>query len=346
MRLTSIAQRLHTRWRRGSCPALGCLLLALVLAGCGSAEFSSRFNADGSARHTLEISVPTTELSEVEAARIVAFFDQIDQQSADAGLDVVRYQSGPEIIFRVTRSVPDSIDVGAALNGLLNASGLNPAPGVIAPFTGTFRQESRAVGGRFYALDLTVDGDVLFETISEERGLGSDPSFPAGLRDDVRVQYRASMPGRITEMNGRQQDDGTVIWDIPLTGTTAMSARSTLSGGFATTGFVIVAVAVAVIIAGTALLVALAINRWPLPRRLRAAEVEAERGRQNVAGVWLARRAQRIAMLLERSDAGSGDAPVSESEGDDGVDAKGDGSPAGVHGSRAGSETPGTRLET
>jgi hypothetical protein len=325
---------------------LGWLVLAVTLTGCGSAEFSSRFNADGSARHTLQISIPTTELSDVEAARIVAFFDQIDRQSADAGLDVVRFQSGPEIIFRVTRSVPDSSDVGAALNGLLNASGLNPSPGIIAPFAGTFRQESRAVGGRYYALALTVNGDVLFETISEERGLGSDPSWPAGLRDDVEVQYLASLPGRITEMNGEQLDDGSVVWNIPLSGTTAMSARSTLSGGFATTGFVIVAIAVAVVIAGAALLVALAINRWPLPRRLRAAEVEAEQGQQNVAGAWLSRRAQQIAALLERSDSGQSNALSSESEASDGVDAEGDGPPAGVRGGRAGSEAPGPRLET
>lgn len=330
------------RWR-ASRTALGYILALLLLAGCGSSEFASEFHADGSARHTLEISIPTTELSQSDSARIASFFAQIDQQSADNGLDVVRFQSGADLVFRVSRDVEDAEDVGASLNGLLNASGLNAAPGITAPFSGTFRQESQPLGGRIYELTLSASGDELFEAITLESGLSADPNWPSDLRDGFRVQYLATLPGRITETNGEELGDGRVVWEMELAGVTHMTARSTLSSGGAATLFVFVALAAGAAIAGVALLLGLAVNRWPWPRRLRDAEVQAEEGRQSVVGLWVARRAERVADRLH-----SGRTPVHQAgkERDaNGAHAEGDGSPAGVHGGGAGSETQGPRIE-
>lgn len=329
--------------RRAGRVVLGCAFILLLISGCGSAEFASEFHADGSARHTLEISIPTNELSEADAARISSFFTQIDQQSADNGLDVVRFQNGPLLVFRVSRDVEHAEDVGAALNGLLNASGLNSSPGITAPFSGTFRQESQAVGGRIYELNLTANGDELFEAITQETGVTGEPNWPPDLRQSFQVQYVATMPGRVTDTNGRETDGGELVWNMPLSGVTTMTARSTLSSGGAATTFVVIAVVAGAAIASFGLWLGLRVYRWPWPRRLRDAEVEAERGRTSVIGLWVAGRAERVAVRLH-----AGRAPVyvsGEERVDDGTHPEGDGPPAGVHGGGAGAETPGARLE-
>jgi hypothetical protein len=317
--------------------------MLMVITGCGSAEFASEFHADGSARHMLEINIPTNELSEADSARISNFFTEIDQQSADNGLDVVRFQSGPMLVFRVSRTVENAEDVGAALNGLLNASGLNSSPGITAPFSGVFRQESQAVGGRIYELNLTANGDELFEAITQETGLTIDPSWPPDLRANFRVQYIATMPGRVTETNGMEVDDGKLIWDLPLTGVTTMTARSTLSSGGAATTFVVIAIAAGAAIAGFGLWLGLRVYRWHWARRLRDAEVEAERGRTSVMGLWVAGRAEQVAVLLHT---GRLDVDVrGEERVDDGPHTEGDGPAAGLPGGGAGPEAPGARLE-
>jgi hypothetical protein len=330
------------RWR-ASRAVVGCAFILMTLTGCGSAEFASEFHADGSARHTLEISIPTSELSEADAARISSFFTKIDQQSADNGLDVVRFQSGPLLVFRVSREVENAEDVGAALNGLLNASGLNSSPGITAPFSGVFRQESRPVGGRAYELNLTANGDELFEAITQETGATADPSWPADLRESFRVQYVATMPGRVTETNGMEADDGELIWDMPLTGVTTMTARSTLSSGGGATAFVVIAIAAGVVIAGFGLWLGLRVYRWRWARQLRDAEVEAERGRSSVMGLWVAGRAERVAVLLHTGRQANG--ASGEERVDDGPHTEGDGPAAGLHGGGTGSEAHGARLE-
>jgi len=199
-----------------------------VLSGCAEVRFGSTFNQDGTAAHTLEVTVPRASLTEQDTARIERQIADAELNARSGGLTTARIDNPEAIGIRVINTTNDATDAGLALNSIFNTLVVNETRGPVAPFQGTFGQVSGAVGGNSFKLELTVDGDLLYAAAANFAPGHPQFSTPEGVRELVRIEYRVTMPGEITDTNGGKRGEGSALWAIPLEGPTQLEATSTV----------------------------------------------------------------------------------------------------------------------
>ncbi len=326
-----------------------------MLTGCVSVEFGSELSDDGSGRHWIGVTFPTSELERPEFPGINSTLDNIVAEAEAAGLEVTTVEEGDLVTVSVSTEQTDSEDVGAALNSLLNATGINASPGIVAPFQGTFRQKSEAVGGTVYVLDLMVDGEQLFESLAV-LGTGDFEALPPEqIRQQLELEYFASLPGEVTETNGELIDLNTVRWQIPLAGTVDLTATSKESESGSGLLFTISGLIFAALTAlATVAIVRILLRRRQLARHIHDAVPDLPQAtKDNIAGLWIARKIRPIVLRIWQSSGSSSPPPISDSllepgkEVDElGAHTEGNRPVAGVYSSGTGAETASPRPET
>lgn len=200
----------------------------VVFSACGKASFGSTFRASGTATHELRIAVDRAAIDANRADAVNEALVLAEERARTGGLDARRIGSNAEVGLLVSSNTDDATDTGAALNTLINS--LSPSQGVapVAPFIGTFGQDSPALGGNEYQLSLVVDGALLQDAFN---ALTAD-LVGTGLIDETpvafEVTYQATMPGDIKESDGESIDNDTVRWALPLNAVTEVNAVSSV----------------------------------------------------------------------------------------------------------------------
>lgn len=212
-------------------PAALCVLLAAtLLAGCVDVQFESEFNEDGSALHAFQATIEREGLEQLESVggEMTTTFDPEDgrEQAEAAGFDFAPIDTDDEVGSRVSKTYDDGQNVGAALDDMLVATADEGTASPVGAVTGTFVND-----GDEYRLNLTVDSDILFANsgVAEDSENVEDLGF-GDLDSFIDITYTATMPGEISETNGRDLGDGKVEWELPLTGITEISAVSKEEG--------------------------------------------------------------------------------------------------------------------
>ncbi len=266
-----------------------------------------------------------------------AAWTAIAADATQAGLEAERIDSDEFVKFQISVDRPDGQDAGAALNSLLNATGLNSSPGISAPFQGSFEQQGAPVGGSNFVLNLTIDGPMLVEALSF-------PDLPAGSvandGEDIGLSYTAKMPGSLQETTGREIAEGVIFWQIDRTGITEADAESS-AGDTSTVALFIVAGIASVL--GVVILAA-SIG-WLLARKPALASNIGQASRHfprrttiTREGLWIAYRTRTLVDRIWNRAADNQKPPIQDDllkepeEEEDGVDTKGDRPSAGVHG--------------
>jgi hypothetical protein len=200
----------------------------MLFSGCASVRFGSNFTEDGTATHTLEVTVPRASMTEQDIARVERQIADAEVKARSSGLTTARIDNPDLLGIRVINTTQDATNAGLALNSIFNTLSLNSDSAPVAPFHGTFERVSEAVGGTSFKLELTVDGDLLY--VAAANVAPGHPQFSTadGVREVVKIEYVLTMPGEITETNGGLRGEGGVVWTIPLDGPTLLEARSTV----------------------------------------------------------------------------------------------------------------------
>jgi hypothetical protein len=300
-----VARRHCGTYRHHLAAALLTILAAGLMSACIDVEVSSEYRLDGSASHAIEIQIEHVPADRSEADDLVAILAELEQRSTNAGLEFERTEQAGLTSIRISGTTSEGQEAGAALNSLINATGISVTPGVTAPFRGTFRRETGAIGGSSYMLDLSVDGELLFESVVFER-----LSVPVEeQREVVSLVYVATFPGDVTRTTGEQIGDRTVRWTVPFEGVTDLHATARTGGAGSAALFIIVGVAAAVVIVAIA-----AGLGWYLARRKRLSAtlggaIHRLPGQQTITheGIWVARK---ISGLTHRLTGHKPDGPL------------------------------------
>ncbi|HYI13995.1 MAG TPA: hypothetical protein VEX37_01290, partial [Thermomicrobiales bacterium] len=103
-----------------ACGQIGVAAVAcvLVFAGCASVRFGSTFNEDGTATHTLEVTVPRASMNEQDVARVERQIADAEMNARSGGLTTVRIDNPESIGIRVINTTQDATDAGLALNSI------------------------------------------------------------------------------------------------------------------------------------------------------------------------------------------------------------------------------------
>ncbi len=213
--------------------ALSVLFAAVFLAGCVDANLESEFNEDGSAVHAFQATIEREGIEQLESmgGEMTTTFDPEDgrEQAEAAGFDFTPIDTDDAVGSRVSKMYDDGQNVGAAFDDMLVATADEGTASPVGAVTGTFVKD-----GDEYRLNLTINSDILFANtgVTEDSEDVEDLGF-GDLESFINITYAATMPGEITETNGSDRGDGKVEWDLPLTGTTEVTAVSKVeeSGG-------------------------------------------------------------------------------------------------------------------
>lgn len=297
-----MATQTTTKWQFhsfGPAQILSLLIATVLFSACVDVEIGSEYLLDGSATHSIQIAISQEPDERVTPGEIAGFLSDLEQQATDAGLEFARSEGQGVTTVRITGTTSDGEDAGASINGLINATGLNALAGVTAPFRGTFARETGAVGGTAYILDLSVDGQLLFDsvavTVTDEQ--------ETALRETLTMHYDATLPGDVTETGGEQLNDNTVRWEIPPDVETQIQATSRIGGSGSAALFIVLGIVaiVAVIIIATGL-------GWYFARRARLANalggaLHRLPGQQTITteGAWVAAKISGLTRRLSRT---------------------------------------------
>jgi hypothetical protein len=224
------------------------LLLAVLLGGCIEVRIESTFEDDLSALHALQTTIERAGLDQLAAMGgedTDPFEDSAETraQAEAAGLTYEEIDTDEHVGWRVSKRYEDSSDLGAVLNEM--SADADPEVESADTFSGSIVRD-----GNTYRLNLTVNSSDIFEDQeSEADDLGMDPS---ALFSFV---YIMTMPGTVTETNGTRVGDNQIRWELPITGTTTLTAVSEVSspavaGG--TSSVIIIAVVAALVLAAGA----------------------------------------------------------------------------------------------
>jgi hypothetical protein len=242
---------------------LGALtLLVAVLAGCIEVRVESEFDDDLGAQHSFQMTMERQSYNQLRAmggsTEDDPFGDteEARQQAEAQGMDFEEIDTDQHIGWRVSKRVEDSRDVGATLNEIFTES--DPEAEPVSGFSGTIERD-----GNTYRLNLVANSDQIFEgQEADAEDLGMDMSAI------LTFVYVVAMPGEVTETNGTRLDDRRVQWEIPLTGTTTMTAVSQASGGGVgggTTTWVLIALVALLVIGGAVAAYLFTQRRRPAP---------------------------------------------------------------------------------
>lgn len=258
------------------------------MSGCVDVEVTSDYREDGSASHVVQLRIEHVSANRSESDDLQAVLRDLEQRSIDSGLQFERVDETGLTTVRIIAETAEGQEAGAALNSLINATGINSTPGVTAPFRGTFSRETGAIGGSSYHLDLIVDGSLLFESVVNDRFSGT----PEEQRAAVSMTYVATFPGDVTDTSGEQIDDRSVRWDVPFEGETDLSATASTGGAGSAALFIIVGLVAAILI----LVVAIVFGRYFAGRKristTLGGAIHRLPGQQTITheGVWVAAR--------------------------------------------------------
>lgn len=202
------------------------LFAALLLASsCVTMEIESEFNEDGSATHSMAVSIDTSMLEGLggeEELNPDEGFEELEEAAEAEGYRVEQIDEDGVVGVRITTDVEDNSDLGAVINGIFNTDAAEGE--MVNAFSGSFEEDDGT-----YRLELTVDGDELMQGAGEDLGGGELTGFdPSQI---FEMTYIASLPGEIDEdeTNGTVLDDGRVQWDLPLSGSETLVAQSSTS---------------------------------------------------------------------------------------------------------------------
>lgn len=284
--------------RRQATSVLLVILCAVTFNACVDVEVISEYREDGSASHAVLMEIDLVPADAEQREDIDDILADLEQRSTDAGLEFERSEKGGVISVQISGTTSEGEEAGAAINGLLNATGLSASPGITAPFRGTFTRETGAIGGSVYTLDLEADGQVLFDSIAVDF-LGAND---AERREAVSMRYVATLPGDITNTTGETITDSTVRWTIPFDTVTELSATSRTGGAGSVALFIIGGIVATMVI----LAIAIALG-WYFAGRERLATVLGGAihrlpGQQTITreGVWVARQIRGLTHRLSR----------------------------------------------
>ncbi len=287
--------------RRPIVAILATLTFALILSACMQIEVESDFQADGSARHSIETTIDRTFLDDPAISDEIGGpldFSEAERQGEEAGFDVEVIDTASRVGVRLSTDVEDNSDLSDVLGELFAVAGSDSPPE--GGFQGSFT-ESSSLGSTTYRFELTADGDALFENQQElfngdpedelgpdlEDELGDEFSDEFGDQFDfdlepgldmfgqfVNMTYTVSMPGEITEHNGSSAGPERVQFEIPLSGSETFFAESEEGSGMSV--WVIVG-----IILGLAALALLITGGFVLMRGQKAPDLSSEPPRSN-----------------------------------------------------------------
>lgn len=297
-----VTRRHRPRKQRWISVPLLLIVALLTLSACVDVELGSEYRSDGSASHTIQIRIEFVPADREDVEDMNAVLADLEERTINSGLEFERSDESGVVSIRISGTTSEGQEAGAALNSLLNATGINASPGVTAPFRGTFQRETGAIGGSSYTLDLSVDGEMLFESVVIDRLSSNDQTS----RSAVNMVYIATFPGDVTRTTGEKIADDTVRWEIPFTGVTDLSATSRTGGPGSIALFVVGGVAVAIII----LIIAVALG-WYLARRNRLSMtlrggIHRIPGQQTITreGIWVARKVNNLTHRFHRDRSG------------------------------------------
>lgn len=206
---------------------LGVALVALLVVGCVDIEMKSDFRADGGALQSVEITIEKSALAQLEqvgGGEVSSTFTDTEgaQATAEAaGLDYESIDNDQAQGARVSKDVEDSSDLEATFNEIFSNVATDEQPVPTGAVTGSYEQD----GGE-YRLDMTIDSDVIFEGLEE--GVEESPVSADQIFDFV---YIATFPGEVKETNGTKVGEDQVRWELPLTGSTQLTAVAEGEGG-------------------------------------------------------------------------------------------------------------------
>ena len=200
----------------------------VLLSACTNASIGSTFSAAGNATHEVRVAVDRASIASDQASAVNDVLLLVETRARAAGLDTRRISSTVEVGLLVSSSTDDATDAGAALNTLINSllSGTTSVP--VAPFIGTFGQDSPALGGNEYQLTLVVDGALLRAAIDALANELLADTLPEDATTSFEVTYQATMPGEIKETDGESIDSNTARWVLPLNAVTQVNAVSSV----------------------------------------------------------------------------------------------------------------------
>ncbi len=239
--------------------------LALLLSGCVGMRLESTFNEDGSARHSVRTTIEKESLEQLESmtegfgdfsgtpepgttpegddsdspADTFEISDEDLQGLRDAGFEVERIDTEDELGLMIARDFSADISLTDAFNELIRAGSEDDADSdadmPLGAIAGALTRD-----GDTWTLDLNIDSDTLFESTEEDSGDGSatpeaiEPEFDLeSLGIDFDIEYIANFPYEVTETNGTRDanNPNRVLWDLPMTGNTALNALVNASSG-------------------------------------------------------------------------------------------------------------------
>jgi hypothetical protein len=222
--------------------AVGAIALALLLSGCARLEIGSEFREDGSATHSIMVVFERGALDDAALTRVQQQIDVAERQARDNGYATERINTTSDLGLRVTSVTKDGADPTAALNSLFNSLNDNLDSGPFAPFTGVFERQSGAVGGNAWALNLTVDADLLYRGLMAALGANASGLTTDDLRQNLTLSYVATLPGEVKDTNGERIGDSTVRWDLPSSGSANLTAESKVTRKGSTAWFIVAAI--------------------------------------------------------------------------------------------------------
>jgi len=221
-------------------------IMALVLTACRiESNVGLDISEDGSATLTVEIGFDDEFLALLSSQGDISQDDFLDGFLSDADGAFTERKDGDMNYYAVTTDIADL----STWDAEVDTAGFSS-------FTYIFDDE-----GAVLTANLVADeGDDLGGEF------GFDPSEFTG--DFISANLIVRMPGTVTEHNADEVRDGALVWNLGLTGATAVSASSSFGGsGFPWVLVLIVAVLSVALIAG---LVALVVSRRENEKQLAA----------------------------------------------------------------------------
>lgn len=251
------------RFLRGRGPRAGVaasLLVAILLSGCVELKLESEFKDDGSAIHSVETTIERDSFDQLaamggEEADMFSELDATQDEAEAAGFTFEKIDNDEKLGSRISKEYDDGHDVEAAFNEIFEVNADEGGDVSTGGITGTYESD-----GDEHRLDLTVDSGILFPDGGEAAGA----QF-GDMSEMVTITYTATMPGKIKETNGEKVDDNTVRWELPLTGSTEITAVSEGSGGGGGSNIVLFALIGLLLIGGAVAAYLFTQRRRPAP---------------------------------------------------------------------------------
>lgn len=219
-----------------------CALILLTLPACANAQFDSEFRADGTAGHAITILLNRASLGTAAQQQVNERFDAATRQATADGFVAERVDTPEAVGLRVTNVTANASDPAAALNTMVNSLSNNFAATPVAPFSGGFELQSEAVGGSAWTLDLVLDTDVLYGSLTNALTNAGVAIRREEFIAQVSFTYTATLPGAVKVTNGTLVDDSTVRWSVPPSGLARFTATSKPGQQGSTALFVVAAI--------------------------------------------------------------------------------------------------------